>query len=173
MTTPEPTAKLDARFSSDEASPTPWPDARLVLSDAPISWISTVRPDGRPHVTPINSVWFDGALYFCTGPTERKAMNLAANTGCVLTTGTNAFDHGLDVVVEADAMPVCDEARLHQIAEAYEAKYGSDWHFDVRDGNFHSEDGGTALVFELAPVTVFGFSKGEPFSQTRWRFDHA
>ncbi len=29
---------------------------------------STVRPDGRPHVTPLLAVWADDALHFCTGP---------------------------------------------------------------------------------------------------------
>ena len=42
-------------------------------------WLSTVRPDGRPHVTPLMSVWLEGALYFCTGPDERKAKNLVRN----------------------------------------------------------------------------------------------
>ena len=42
--------------------------------------------------------------------------------------------------------------------------------FTVRDGAFHHPQGGTALVFEVAPLTVFGFGKGEPYSQTRYRF---
>ena len=45
------------------------------------------RGDGRPHVTPLPAVWSDGALHFCTGPTEQKGVNLAANPACVLTTG--------------------------------------------------------------------------------------
>lgn len=73
-----------------------------------------MRPDGRPHVTPLNSVWFEHAAYFCTGPTERKAKNLATNASCILTTGTNAFDHGLDVVLEADATRVRDAGQLWQ-----------------------------------------------------------
>ena len=47
-------------------------------------WLSTVRPDGRPHVTPLLGIWLDGALYFCTGPDERKAKNLARNPRCIL-----------------------------------------------------------------------------------------
>jgi hypothetical protein len=31
-------------------------------------------------------------------------------------------------------------------------------------------DAGTALVFEIVATSAFGFHKGEPFSQTRWRF---
>jgi hypothetical protein len=30
-------------------------------------------------------------------------------------------------------------------------------------------DAGTAFVFEIAATSVFGFHKGEPYSQTRWR----
>jgi hypothetical protein len=64
---------------------------------------------------------------------------------------------------------VTDEARLHRLAAAWQAKYGDEWHFDVTDGMFR-HDAGPALVFEIAATSVFGFHKGEPFSQTRWRF---
>jgi hypothetical protein len=33
--------------------------------------------------------------------------------------------------------------------------------------------GGAALVFEVRPVKVLGFGKGETYSQTRWRFEEA
>jgi hypothetical protein len=29
-----------------------------------------------------------------------------------------------------------DETKLQRIADAYESKYGSDWHFAVGDGDF-------------------------------------
>ena len=63
----EPVTELDARFSSDGATPTGWIQARDQLEKAEIYWLTTVRPDGRPHVTPLFAVWLDGALYFCTG----------------------------------------------------------------------------------------------------------
>lgn len=66
-------------------------------------------------------------------------------------------------------MRIGDDAELVRIAEAYESKYGSEWHFDVRDGAFR-HDSGEALVFEVAPTTAFGFRKGK-YGQTRWRFD--
>lgn len=58
----EPVAELDARFSSDGATRTGWAEARRRLEDAEVYWLSTVRPDGRPHVTPLLSVWLDGAF---------------------------------------------------------------------------------------------------------------
>ena len=167
-----PLAELDPRYSSDGAGPAMWAEARVLLEKAEIFWISTVRPDGRPHVTPLIAVWVDDALYFCTGPTERKARNLHTNRHVTLTTGCNLIGEGLDVVVEGDALPERDNTKLQRIADAYVSKYGSDWRFTVRDGAFEHQ-GGSALVFEVAPRKVFGFRKGNEFSQTRWRFDES
>lgn len=166
----EPVTELDARFSSEGATPTGWSRAREGLEHAEVYWLSTVRPDGRPHVTPLLAVWHDGALHFCTGATERKAKNLEQNPHVILTTGSNALGEGLDLVVEGDARRITDDATLQAVADTYESKYGKDWHFDVRDGTFHQGDT-EALVYEVAPTTAFGFGKGEPYSQTRWRFE--
>lgn len=163
-------AVLDARYSSEDAISTPWERAREVLAGAQGYWLSTVRPDGRPHVTPLIAVWLDGAPHVTTGPGERKARNLAANPRCVLTTGSASLDDGLDVVYEADAVRVADEAVLRRLAEAWEAKYGKEWRFTVGDGMFHHA-GGDALVFRLEPAKAFGFGKGLHFSQTAYRFD--
>ena len=171
MTEKNPVAELEPQFSSPEATPIPWTEASRQLEQAEVYWLSTVRPDGRPHVTPLLSVWLEGALYFCTGSGERKAKNLAGNAHCILTTGCNALnEEGLDLVVEGDAVRIRDEAKLQRVAAAYETKYGSDWHFEVRDGAFNGQDGNVAVVYEVTPTTAFGFGKGKLFSQTRWRF---
>ncbi len=173
MDATEPATELDRRFSSPEATPRTWDDARHQLAGAEVYWLSTVRPDGRPHVTPLIGAWVDDALHFCTGPDERKARNLAENPSCVLTTGCNTIGDGLDVIVEGTARHVTDEALLQRVADAYRIKYGRDWTFIVEDGAFRHQadpDGGLALVFEVAPTTAFAFGKGEPFSQTRYRF---
>jgi general stress protein 26 len=169
MAAAQPETTLDPRFSEEDATATAWADARRELERAEIFWISTVRPDGRPHVTPLIAVWFDGALHFCTGPDERKARNLAANSHVVLTTGRNLLGEGLDVVVEGEALNVTDDAQLRRLADAWVAKYGEEWRFRVRDGAFR-HDSGDALVFRVAPATAFGFGRGEAYSQTRWRF---
>jgi nitroimidazol reductase NimA-like FMN-containing flavoprotein (pyridoxamine 5'-phosphate oxidase superfamily) len=172
MTAMEPVTHLDHRFSEIE-NPTPWTEAREVLERADVFWVSTVRPDGRPHVTPLIAVWHENALYFCTGPDERKAKNLAENRHCILTTGCNTLAEGLDVVVEGDAVRITDDAALQRIADAYVAKYGEEWRFEAREGAFHHRGGGSeAQVFEVAPRHGLGFAKGPGrFGQTRWRFE--
>jgi len=73
MTDP-PTPELHEAFSEPGATATPWADVADVLARSEIFWLSTVRRDGRPHVTPLPAVWLDGTLHFCTGDAEQKAL---------------------------------------------------------------------------------------------------
>ena len=161
--------EIDRRFSGPEAAPTPWSDAARVLEEAELYWLSTVRSDGRPHVTPLIGVAHEGVMHFCTGPDEQKARNLEHNARVALTTGNNAWASGLDVVVEGTALRVLERDALQRLADAYETKYGSVWHFDVGDGVFVTEQGGGAAVFRIEPAKVLAFAK-EPHAQTTYRF---
>src|SRR5436190_23976302 len=110
-------------FSHPDATPTPWAVGLEHVIDADTFWLSTVRPDGRPHVTPLIAVWHGDAIWFTTGPDERKAKNLAENSSCVLTTGrSDLVEGGLDVVLEGAAEQVTNESELQPIAEAFAAK---------------------------------------------------
>ncbi len=166
----DPVATLDNRFSMEGAQAVPWPEARQALEGAGTYWLSTVRSDGRPHVTTLIAVWHGNALYFSTGPAEQKYKNLETNPHCILTTGTNRLEDGLDVVVEGEAVRVTDETRLRVLDEVSATKYGSDWRLTGTEKN-------PAVVFEVTPVMAFGFRKGfgedGPGSQTRWRWDRS
>lgn len=168
MTAVEPVTELDARFSDPGAVATPWQDARQTIEEAELFWITTVRADGRPHVTPLPAVWQDDVLHFCTGAAEQKGINLTRNARCALTTGNSAWKAGLDIVIEGEARRVTDEPRLQRLAAAWESKYDGDWHFAVANGAFQGE-GGEALVFEVVPTKILAFAKGD-FAQTRYRF---
>ena len=166
-----PTAEIDRRFSDPEAGATPWAEVVSALAGAELYWLTTVRADRRPHVTPLIGVWHDGAVHFCTGPEEQKARNLEGNAQVALTTGNNAWAQGLDVVVEGAAMRVVERDALQRLADAYEAKYGSRWHFDVGDGVF-GHGGHEAAVFRIEATKVLAFNK-DPHAQTRYRFTKA
>ena len=163
-----PVTELDARYGDPQATPMSWPDAVAALDTAELFWLSTVRADGRPHVTPLLAVWHEGALHFCTGADEQKARNLRLNPQCSLTTGVNVRRGGVDLVVDGHAVRITDEDRLRPLAERWEEKYGEEWIFQVRDGAFFAE-GHSALVYEVAPTTAYAFAKA-PYSQTRYRF---
>ncbi|HET9507857.1 MAG TPA: pyridoxamine 5'-phosphate oxidase family protein [Gaiellaceae bacterium] len=164
----DPTAQFDPRFSDPQAGPTPWPETASALEGAELYWLTTVRADGRPHVTPLIGVTDDGVVHFCTGLREQKARNLEHSPQVALTTGTNTWAKGLDVVVEGTAERVVDRDTLQRLADAYEAKYGSVWHFDVGDGVFGSGED-AAAVFRIEPSKVLAFAK-EPHAQTSYRF---
>lgn len=66
----DPAGELDPAFSSPGATARPWSEVDHTLTYAKIFWLSTVRADGRPHVTPLPAVWAGGALHFCTGAGE-------------------------------------------------------------------------------------------------------
>jgi hypothetical protein len=160
-------------FSQPGAAPTPWPVAVEQIIAADTFWLSTVRPDGRPHVTPLITIWHDDAIWFVTGPEERKARNLAENPACLLTTGRSDLIAGaLDIVLEGQAELVTDDAELEPVATAIAIKYPSGpWDFVVRDGAFSDRTAGErVLAFRVRPVRGLGFRKGDEFSQTTWRF---
>lgn len=159
-------------FSEPGATPTPWGAGLEQLRAADTFWLSTVRPDGRPHVTPLIAVWHADALWFATGPDEVKAKNLAENPACVLMTGrSDLAEEALDVMLEGQAEQVVVDAELEPVAAAIAVKYpNGPWDFVVRDGAFSDrEHGGRVLVFRVRPVRGLGFRKGDRFSQTTWR----
>ena len=108
----EPVTTLDPRYSDDGASPTPWAVTSTLLQAAELAWLVTVRPDGRPHATPVVPVWAEDALHFTTGEDEQKGANLRANDRVLLQVGRLDWERGIDVVVEGQAKPATDPAVL-------------------------------------------------------------
>jgi len=163
-----PIQRLDSRFSAPSAKPTPWSETERALEAAELYWITTVRSDGRPHVTPLIGVVLDGVPHFTTGLEEQKARNLEHNANVALTTGNNTWAQGLDVVVEGKAVRVMDADALQRLAIAFEDKYGAAWHFDVGDGVFlHGGGEHSAAVFRIEPAKVLAFAK-DPHAQTTY-----
>lgn len=166
-----PTTTLDTRYSDPAAAAVGWDETQQALERAELFWVSTVRADGRPHVTPVVAVWWEGAIWFSTGPSEQKFANLESNPHIVVTTGCNQWDRGLDVVVEGDAEQVTDDAVLARVAEAFTHKWDGRWQFVASGGCFRGSDGtGAAMVFSVTPAKVFAHAKGDPFGATRHLF---
>jgi PPOX class probable F420-dependent enzyme len=70
---------------------------RRFLEQEPVVWLSTVRPDGRPHLVPI-WFWWDGrALLVFSKPDAQKVRNLRANPSVMLALGDaeDDFDVGM------------------------------------------------------------------------------
>ena len=82
-------------------------------------WISTTRPDGRPHAVPVWFIWEGHHLYFISGRKLQKSKNLAHQSWIVVHAGD-----GDDVIIlEGLAEIVADRDELKRFDDAYRAKY--------------------------------------------------
>jgi general stress protein 26 len=151
--------RIDERYSDEKADAVPWTAAEDRLAAAEIAWIVTVRPDGRPHATPMVPVTDEGKVYFHTGSTEVKHANLLANPHVLVLAGDTAWDRGLDVAVEGTAVRVTNGALLRRLAELYRDRWDGRWKLDDQ-----------IVAFEVTPDKGYGHAKGDPFGQTNYRF---
>src|SRR6478735_11069448 len=152
--------------------PIPWSTALMALdSNEPqkqTPFLTTTRPDGRPHVAGVGALWDSGRVYVVSGPGTQKSRNLARNPSCVI-----AFSlTGIDLVIEGTAARVTDDATLQHMAKRY-ADQG--WPATVKDGAFTHEYSAPSAgpppwyVYEITPTTVYGVMSTEPGGATRWR----
>jgi nitroimidazol reductase NimA-like FMN-containing flavoprotein (pyridoxamine 5'-phosphate oxidase superfamily) len=65
-------------------APLAWERVHARLVDALRYWLATVRPDGRPHVVPVDGVWLDDACWFGGHPDTVKLRNLRRNPKAVI-----------------------------------------------------------------------------------------
>lgn len=167
-----PHTEPDPRYGDPGVQGVAWADAIDRLAQAQVYWIATLRPGAGPHVTPVIGVVSDEVFHFCTGVGEQKEVNLRADPHCTVLTGTNLIDAGTDVVVEGVADRVTGDGDLARLADAWVAKYGEEWRFEVSDGAFHHADSPAhdVPVFAVRPARAYAFGRG-PASHTRYRFD--
>jgi PPOX class probable F420-dependent enzyme len=96
---------------------------RRFLEEEPIVWLSTVRPNGRPHLVPI-WFWWDGeALLIFSKPNAQKIRNLRFCPDVMLALGDadEDFDvgllHGMAELVDAPTRDVVPAAHLAKYAD--------------------------------------------------------
>jgi PPOX class probable F420-dependent enzyme len=127
------------------------------LSKAHNYFLSTVRPDGRPHVMPVWGVWVDRVFYFSTGRQSRKSKNLSQNPRCVVC----PEDAAEAVMLEGTAREIKEKSTRGRFVVAYKKKY--DW--DMGD----TED----PIYKVSPVVMFGIAEDGHSNPTRWRYPRA
>jgi predicted pyridoxine 5'-phosphate oxidase superfamily flavin-nucleotide-binding protein len=72
-----PITTFDAAYSDPAATASGWEETRKVLEEAELFWVSTVRADGRPHVTPVVAVWPREPSGFPLVPMSRSSPTCA------------------------------------------------------------------------------------------------
>lgn len=138
-----------------------WSWAEQLLHDAPIYWVATVGPDGRPHVTPIWGVWVDGAFWMEGGANTRRFRNLAVNPAAVVT-----IERGNDALIldgDAELVRDLDAGLVGRLLQAY-AKYVATHGYRAEAENWRHG------IWRVRPRKVLGWSSF-PADTTRWTFD--
>ncbi len=139
--------------------PWSWAEERLVSSRN--YWVTTVWPDGRPHVMPVWGMWHDSSFWFSSSKPSRKARNLAANPHCTIATE----DAANPVVVEGVAELIDDPADLASMLSLENEKYATNYGIETLDPALNS-------AFRVRPTWAFGL-RADDFtgSPTRWEFE--
>jgi pyridoxine/pyridoxamine 5'-phosphate oxidase len=138
----------------------PFSHAERRLTKSRNYWICTSRPDGRPHSIPVWGFWIDGAVYFGTARSSRKAVNLAHNPAVSI-----HLDSGDDVVIlEGTAVEVdlTDKATFKKLDAVSRTKYKMPMMVMPE-----------SVVYCVRPRVVLAWTEsGFPHNATRWEFDN-
>jgi hypothetical protein len=157
-TEPRQTAvQAPPNYSFPDDGPLPWSFAESRLIAARNYWLSTSRPDGRPHVTPVWGVWVDGAVYFDGPPVTRWSRNLHTNPAISM-----HLESAEEVVIlEGQAEDLTTDAETGaRIVDAWTSKYGRLMPDPAGDG-----------ILRLRPRVARGWSTSALTDGTRWEFD--
>ena len=135
----------------------PWEWARRRLIRAHNYWVSTTRPDGRPHAMPVWGLWLDDMFVFSTARRSRKGRNLADDARLVV----HLESGDQTVILEGHAKEIADAALLQRYVAAYDRKY-----------RFRPDPGDRAqATYRVRPRKAFAWRERDfPTSATRWRF---
>lgn len=131
-------------------------------------WLTTINPDGGPHVTAVGMVSRGGSWYFTSGPATRKSRNLARDGRCAVSVATDPFD----LVIEGTATRVTDSGELADVAKAFvESGWPAEVAGDALTAPYSAPSAGPAPwhVYRVQPSTVVALGTSEPFGATKFR----
>lgn len=133
-----------------------WEFVADAMSTDRFFWVTTVRPDGKPHARPTWGVWLEDTFYCGGGERTRWVRNLSSNPNIAV----HREDAEEVVIIEGMAERIDDETAeptlIEQVDRAYEEKY------DMPHG--------TPFI-AIRPDRVFAWSNF-PTDATRWEFSN-
>lgn len=142
----------------------PWGWVDRQLRAARSLWVSTTRPDGRPHAVPAWFTWDRRTLHFATHERAQKARNLAHEPWVVVHLGD-----GDDVIIlEGLVAVVTDDDELRRVDTACAKKY-----VDPKSGARDTILTEGTLVYRLALRHAMTWMYGDMGGRTDWRFNDA
>ncbi len=136
----------------------PWSFVEQRMAKARNYWLSTTRPDGIPHVRPVDGVWVDSALCFGGALETRWVRNLTHNPAMSVHLGSEVEV----VILEGTAEYITDPKHplVAPLLEASRKKYPE--YYSGSKSSFRP-------FWMLRPRVVFAWTLNHfPQSATRW-----
>jgi nitroimidazol reductase NimA-like FMN-containing flavoprotein (pyridoxamine 5'-phosphate oxidase superfamily) len=127
-------------------------------------WLSTTRPDGRPHCVPVWYVWLpeEPAVYIATHYTAVKAHNLQSQPAVVLCAG-NADD---TIILEGTTRLVGEGEEQELANRMWMEKY-VDPHSGAQATIGHPDD----RIYHVAIHKIMTWEYGIIATRTDWHFN--
>ena len=122
------------------------------FATADCSWLSTVRPDGRPHSAPVWHIWTDSRVYIVTKSTAIKVTNIRHCARVVLTHP----DPHQAIIIEGQAQIVQGKTKL--LRPLFKAKY--DW--DIATDEEYD------TIIEIIPLKLLAWGEEGAGHRKRW-----
>jgi hypothetical protein len=134
-------------------------------------WLTTINPDGSPHVTGIGALYVEGRFWFETGERTRKARNVARDPRCVLSLATDEFD----LVLDGRASQITDPSTVatmaaHWAAQGWPARVDESGRALTAEFSAPSAGPPPWFVYRIDPTAATALRTVEPGGATRWQF---
>jgi PPOX class probable F420-dependent enzyme len=97
------------------------PSTDAALRDDPVVWLSSVQPDGRPHLVPLWLLWDGEQIVAFSKPSARKIGNLRAAPSAMLAVGTPGPEFQVELIEARAEIP--DRPTTELMPSGFGAKY--------------------------------------------------
>jgi general stress protein 26 len=125
-------------------------ESSFFLSKGRIVRVSSVGPDGSPHVAPVWYVYENGKLYLFTGPNSRKARNIRENSKIAFCVDVGEAFYDLKAVVGKGAARILTDKKFNdEIGKKILLKYLGDLNSPAAKQLTNMEQ----VVIEITPTT--------------------
>jgi len=114
-------------------------------------WLSTVRPDGRPHLVPVWFLWDGETILIFSQPNQQKLRNLQHNPNVVVALDTAG--QGDDVVMIEGKAELLNDPGVSASLPAYAEKYKQRLELYGWTGEAMAQDYSQAI--RITPTKIF------------------
>ena len=97
------------------------PSAEAALRDDSVVWLSSVQPDGRPHLVPVWFHWDGERIVAFSKPGARKVDNLRDHPTVMLAVGVPGPDFDVELIEATAELP--DTPAADVMPDGFGAKY--------------------------------------------------